>query len=199
MNWNKLLTDCNVKQETADKWAPVFESLCDLSEQEIPLFLGQILTESGNLEHLEESTYYSHPERIHAIWPSRFPTVESAIPYAKNPEGLANKVYSGRMGNTEPGDGYKYRGRGLMMVTGKSNYQTVGETIGLDLVNNPSLLSTPEVALTSALSFWSSKVPKTAIETKSVEIITRIINGGLIGLAERKESTELAFNSQGLA
>lgn len=85
-------------------------------------------------------------ERITEVWPSRFKTVKAAQPYAGNPEALGNKVYGGRMGNDEPGDGYRYRGRGLSQITGKGMYEKFGKLMSIDLVGNPDLALDPKVA-----------------------------------------------------
>ena len=88
-------------------------------------FLAQLGHESNGLTHKEENLNYS-AKRLTEIWPSRFPTLDSAKPFAFNPEKLANKVYGGRMGNTEPGDGYRYRGRGYIQLTGRETYTITG-------------------------------------------------------------------------
>ena len=94
----------------------------DLSPNRGAHLLGQAHHESGGFKRTTEGLYYSTPERIQAVWPSRFPTVASAEPYAKNPQGLANKVYNGRMGNLEgSSDGFNFAGKGFLQLTGKAN------------------------------------------------------------------------------
>lgn len=85
-------------------------------------------------------------ERIRQVWPSRFPSVAAAQPYAGNPQKLANKVYGGKLGNTEPGDGWKYRGRGYPQTTGRENYTKASKVVGVDLVNDPDRAMEPRIA-----------------------------------------------------
>jgi len=91
----------------------------------------------GRFVPIEENMSYS-ARRMTEVWPSRFPDLESARPYARNPEALANRVYGGRLGNTQPGDGWRYRGRGLVQITGRANYAKVGRLIGVDLEADPA-------------------------------------------------------------
>ncbi len=103
-------------------------------------FLSTALEESGGFRLLTENLGYS-AQRAHEVWPSRFPTVDAAKPYAWNPEALANFVYGGRrdLGNTQPGDGYRFRGRGLIQITGRANYALLASMTGLPLVDKPEL------------------------------------------------------------
>jgi putative chitinase len=108
-----------------------------------------------------------------------------------NPEKIANKVYAGRMGNTEDGDGAKYIGRGLIQLTGKENYANCGSAIGVDLVANPDLLSTPKYAALSAGWFWNRRGLNALADADDIDTITKRINGGLIGIADRKAKVEM--------
>jgi putative chitinase len=148
-------------------------------------WLGQMVVESGGFTRLEENLNYS-AERLMQVWPGRFPTISLAKPYERNSEALANKVYGGRLGNTAPGDGWRYRGGGWMQITGKDNYARIGKAIGLDLVARPELLRQPGPASDAAAAFWDEHDLNALAERDDVVEITRAINGGLNGLAERK-------------
>jgi len=119
------------------------------------------------------------------VWPSRFPDRNMAEQYANNPEKIANKVYAGRMGNTEYEDGWKYHGRGLIQLTGKENYANCGLGIGVDLLGNPDWLSIPKYAALSAGWFWNKKGLNALADTDDMEIMTKRINGGVLGLDDR--------------
>lgn len=151
-------------------------------------FLGQIMHESGSFKFTKENLNYS-AKALMATWPSRFPDMEIASQFERQPEKIANKVYSGRMGNTEDGDGAKYIGRGLIQVTGKENYTHCGEALGLDLIANPQLLEEPRYAALSAGWFWNKKGLNALADegtSNSFEVMTKRINGGLLGLDDRK-------------
>jgi putative chitinase len=153
-------------------------------------FIGQCMHESGGFKQLKENLNYS-AKGLMATWPSRFPDMDTAEKYERNPEKIANKVYAGRMGNTEDGDGAKYIGRGLIQLTGKENYANCGNAIGVDLVANPDLLATPKYAALSAGWFWNKKGLNAFADADDIDTITKRINGGLIGLADRKAKVEM--------
>src|SRR5699024_11368386 len=114
-------------------------------------------------------------ERLTEVWPSRFPTLAAAQPVARNPEALANQVYSNRMGNGAPesGDGWRYRGQGPMQLTGRDNYQRFADAIGDDRpLQQPELLQHTELGALSACWFYAKHVPQGA----SIELATRSIN-----------------------
>lgn len=189
--WNDILVQCQVKPITAAIWSEIFAAVVDentfsAGDAEIDDFLGQVLHESAMLEHLEENLNYS-AERLTQVWPTRFPTVEDAEPYARNPVALANNVYYKRLGNDERGDGWKFRGRGVIQVTGKSNYATVARLTGIDCLNTPELLAEPMYALRSAIAWWEGHVPDEAMG--NITKVTRRVNGGTNGLAHRTQIT----------
>ena len=148
-------------------------------------FIGQCAHESGNFKTLQENLNYS-AEGLMKTWPSRFPTKEFADQYARNPAKIAGKVYNGRLGNTSEEEASKFLGRGLIQLTGKENYANCGTALGLDLVGNPTLLIEPKYAVLSAGWFWNKKGLNSLADASDIEAMTKRINGGLIGLDDRK-------------
>lgn len=147
-------------------------------------FMAQILHESGAFTILEENLNYS-AKRMTQVWPSRFPTVASAEPFAHNPQKLANKVYNGRMGNANgSNDGWRYIGRGLMQITGRDSYTRFGKKLGIDLVGNPELAYASSSCLKIAAEEWAEKGCNALADADKIVSITIKINGGKIGLAE---------------
>ena len=161
-------------------------------------FVGQCAHESNNFTKLEEGLNYS-ASRLMAVWPSRFPTLDAAAPYANNPEKLANKVYGGRadLGNKEDGDGFKFHGRGCIQLTGRDLYERCGEAIGADLINQPQLLVEPHYAALSAAWFWNKKGLNALADSKDYDTMTKRINGGLTGLDDRKAKIAKAISVLG--
>jgi putative chitinase len=161
-------------------------------------FIGQCAHESNNFKTLEENLNYK-PEALMRVWPSRFPDLAIAMKYAHNPEAIANKVYGGRMGNgvEESGDGWKYHGRGLIQLTGKENYANCGSGIGVDLLSNPGLLNTPEYAALSAGWFFNKKGLNALADAGDFETMTKRINGGTLGLEDRKAKIAKALSVLG--
>lgn len=148
-------------------------------------FLAQLGHESNGLTVREENLNYS-ATRLTQVWPSRFPTLEVAKKYENNPEKLGNFVYGGRMGNVDEGDGYKYRGRGYIQLTGRDTYRKIGQMTGLDLEKNPDLASQPGNAAKIACAFWTSKNINPACDDGDFTTVTKLINGGTNGLADRQ-------------
>lgn len=149
-------------------------------------FMAQVSLECGAGTEVVENLNYSAP-RMCQVWPSRFPTVNSAIPYAHNPRLLGNKVYNGRMGN-EPNsnDGYNFRGRGATQTTGRDGYASLGKELGLDIVGNPDLVNDPARFLEcGAADFVLCGCLPFARLDDAVQV-TRRLNGGLTGLADRE-------------
>jgi len=153
-------------------------------------FIAQVGHESGQLTRMVENLNYS-AERLQAVWPNRFDAA-LAVQVARKPEQIANIAYGGRMGNALPGDGWKYRGRGLIQLTGASNYRAAGAALGLDLVNHPELVEQPETAALVAGWFWQSNGLNELADSGQFAKITRTINGGLTGQADRVALRDLA-------
>ena len=161
-------------------------------------FIGQCAHESGNFKVLEENLHYS-AARLMAVWPSRFPNIAMANQYANNPEKIANYVYAGRLGNgdEESGDGWRYHGRGLIQLTGKDNYANCGSGLGVDLLSNPNMLIDPKYAALSAGWFWNKKGLNALADAQDLDTMTKRINGGLLGLDDRKAKIAKALSILG--
>ena len=159
-------------------------------------FLGQCAHESGNFKTLEENLHYS-ANALMRVWPSRFPDMDTANKFANNPEKIANKVYAGRMGNTEDGEGWKYHGRGLIQLTGKDNYKNCGNSLGFDLLSSPEKLLEPQYAALSAGWFWSKHGLNELADAQEHGMITKRINGGTLGLDDRIAKTTKALEALG--
>ena len=152
-------------------------------------FLAQCGHESGGFRLTQENLNYS-AKGLNGIFKKYFPTEAAAAPYNRNPQKIANKVYSNRMGNgTEAsGDGYKFRGRGYIQLTGKDNYTAFGKSIGIDMTVNPDLVASQYALLSAAWFFTKNGLHKMADEGASDTVVTKItkrVNGGTIGLADR--------------
>jgi len=182
------------------KWlGPLEETFAkyDLSTpQRQAAFIGQCAHESNNFKVLQENLNYSS-EGLMKTWPSRFSTKEIADQYARNPAKIAGKVYNGRLGNTSEEEASKYLGRGLIQLTGKENYERCGLAIGADLLSDPDLLLDPRYAVLSAGWFWRKKDLNTLADSKDYDTMTKRINGGLIGLDDRKAKIAKAISILG--
>lgn len=171
---------------------------CAIEEFEIrkvAAFLANTSHESAGYTVLEENLNYT-AERLMAVWPRRFPDMTSALPYARNPQALAERVYGGRMGNTEPGDGWRFRGRGIMQTTGRANYERAGQRLNLPLLEHPDWLLQPVNAARSAAAFW---VDNRLDEIDDFVAQVKVINGGTNGLAERQALYARAVAALGAA
>ena len=158
-------------------------------------FLGQCGHECGNFKIFEENLNY-RAATLMKLWPKRFPTLEIANQYAGNPKKIANMVYANRMGNRDEasGDGYRFRGRGAIQLTGHSGYYHAGQALGVDFVADPDLVATPLYALMTAGWFWSTHGCNELADAMNWVGLTKKINGGTIGLDDRVAHTALALN-----
>ena len=157
-------------------------------------FIGQCMHESGGFKILQENLNYS-ALALMRTWPSRFPDLDTADKYAHNPQMIASKVYLGRMGNETPEDAAVYIGRGLIQLTGKENYANCGVGIGVDLLGHPDWLATPKYAALSAGWFFNKKSINQLSDVMDIETMTKRINGGAIGLDDRKAKINMALNA----
>jgi putative chitinase len=152
-------------------------------------FLAQCGHESGGFRVTSENLNYS-AKGLNGIFRKYFPTEASAAAYARQPQKIANKVYANRManGNEASGDGFRFRGRGYIQLTGRDNYTQFGRAIGVDIPSNPDLVAS-KYALASAAWFWSknglNRLADGGATDAVVTSITRRVNGGTIGLADR--------------
>lgn len=158
-------------------------------------FIGQCGHECGNFRILEENLNY-RAATLMKLWPKRFPSLDIANQYAGNPKKIANSVYSSRMGNRDEssGDGYRFRGRGCIQLTGHANYFHAGQALGFDFVAEPDLVATPRFAALTAGWFWSTHGCNPLADEANWTALTKKINGGVIGLDDRVKHTNEALN-----
>ncbi len=182
-----------LKGHVPDAILPMIQAAVSKFELNTPVrlahFLAQCGHESGGFKATRENLNYS-AEGLTKIFPKYFPTVQVATPFAKQPEKIANKVYANRMGNGDEasGDGFKFRGRGFIQLTGKDNYKALGAAIQQDLVANPDLVASQFPMLSAAWFFHKNGLHRIADEGTTDIVVTKItkrVNGGTIGLADR--------------
>lgn len=172
------------------EWVPAFNETFTrfliATPKQQAAFIGQCGHECGNFKVLEENLNY-RAATLMRLWPKRFPTQEVANAYAGNPKKIANMVYASRMSNRDEasGDGYRFRGRGCIQLTGHANYFHAGNALGIDLVMEPDLVATPKYAALTAGWFWSTHKCNELAEAGDWVGLTKKINGGTIGLQDR--------------
>ena len=151
-------------------------------------FIAQCAHESANFKFLKENLNYK-AESLMRVWPSRFPNIDIARQYAMQPEKIANKVYCDRMGNgpESSGDGWRYAGKGLIQLTGKDNYSRFAESIETPVEEVAEYLLTFEGAVQSACWFWETNNLNQWADAGDILTLTKRINGGVIGLEDRKK------------
>ena len=152
-------------------------------------FLAQCGHESGGFKVVKENLNYG-AKGLRSIFGKYFPTDALALAYERKPEKIANKVYANRMlnGDEASGDGYKFCGRGYIQLTGKENYTNFGKAIGVDLTATPDLVATQYPLLSAAWFFHKNglhKLSDTGATEAAVTSVTKRVNGGVIGLADR--------------
>ena len=170
--------------------------------QRIAAFIAQCAHESGNFVFLKENLNYKAPT-LRKLFAKYFPTDELANEYANKPnkqEAIANRIYANRMGNGDEasGDGYRYCGRGLIQLTGKSNYQSFADSLEMNVEDVPEYLATFEGAAQSACWFWESNNLNQWADKGDIVTLTKRINGGTIGLEDRIKHYEHALHVLGV-
>ncbi len=179
---------------TALTWAPYLAAACAqygiTTAPRLAAFLAQVGHESAGFTATVENLNYS-AEALQRTWPSRF-TPELAAQLARKPQLIADRVYGGRMGNKAPGDGWRFRGRGLLQVTGRANYEGVRDLLrqripdAPDLLQFPEALAEPKWAALSAAAFWHDHDLNALADAGEFRAMTRRINGGLNGMEDRQ-------------
>ena len=166
--------------------------------QRVAAFIAQCAHESGGFKFLKENLNY-RAESLTRVWPRLFPNIDIARQYAQQPEKIANRAYGSRMGNgpEESGDGWKYCGRGLIQLTGKSNYQAFADSIETPVEDVPEYLSTFEGAVQSACWFWEANKLNQFADNGDILTMTKRINGGTLGLEDRTQHYEHALHVLG--
>lgn len=179
-----------------------YTALCEIlpkyeinTEVRVAAFLAQCSHESGKFKVLSENLKYS-AERLHEVFPKYFATIAIAQEYANKPEKIANRVYADRMGNgpESSGDGYKFRGRGLIQLTGHENYKRFADSLGVTIDDVITYMDTFEGVVQSACFFWFENKLNQYSDSKDIKSLTKKINGGFNGLAEREANYALAMD-----
>lgn len=197
----ELLTKTlNIPAERSMIWATHINDVCTkysiTTKNAVAMFIAQCAHESALFTRLIENLNYSS-EGLAKVWKNRFADGEGkpnalAKSLHRKPEAIANIVYANRMGNgsTESGEGWKYRGRGIIQLTGKENYQNLSTAVKIDFVNHPELLESPEYAVLSAGWYWNSRNINKYADLGDYVTVTKLIQGKDLGLKERTELFE---------
>ena len=166
------------------------------NHKRVAAFLAQIAHESGGFNFTKENLNYN-AKALQSVFKKYYPTEKDAIVHERKPEQIANRVYAGRMGNGDEksGDGWTYRGRGLIQLTGKENYTKFSESIKKPLKEAVDYLETPEGAVESAAWFWSKNKLNELCDKDDFTTLTKRINGGTNGLEDRKHHYEIALKA----
>lgn len=190
----KQLEALKIGPQWVDALNTAFERFNITTPRQQAAFIGQCGHECANFRILEENLNY-RAATLMKLWPKRFPSQEIANAYAGNPKKIANMVYANRMGNRDEssGDGYRFRGRGCIQLTGSTNYFNAGKALGMDFWANPDSVGTPQYAALTAGWFWSTHKCNELAEAADWVKLTKAINGGTFGLDERIKHTNEAL------
>jgi putative chitinase len=184
---NEILNKLGIEEKWLQPLIDTFEKFEINTPTRMASFIGQCMHESRNFTHLEEDLRYS-AVRLTQIFPNRFTLAKATDCVAKGKTAIAEGMYGHRtdLGNTKDGDGSAFLGRGLIQLTGRANYTSFATAIGKpEIIENPSLVATPEYACLSAGWFWSTRKLNITADTNDYTTMTKRINGGTLGLAER--------------
>lgn len=192
----ELLNALGVSSANTDRYLEPLNAAMTLhaidTRARIAHFLAQVVHESSGLQHVVENMNYS-AERLLQVFPRHFATLADAQAYARQPERIGSRVYGGRMGNGDEasGDGFRYRGRGLIQLTGKNNYRAFARWVGDDVVAHPDRVG-DQYAVHSAVFFWDTHNLNALADIDDIRALTRRINGGLNGFDDRFRLLEKA-------
>jgi putative chitinase len=161
-------------------------------------FIAQGIHESGGFRDLEENLYYTTPERIYAVFSSQFKNPQEAVPFTRNPRKLANRVYDLRNGNGDEAsdDGWRYRGRGIVQLTGRINYRKCDQSMNTQYELNPDLVAQPRDACLTYGNYWFRNQCNALADNGLIDAITKAINGpAMRGALERRQLYAKALNA----
>ncbi len=190
-----LLAACGIAAREGERYGDDLRRELPAQRIDTPLriahFIAQVAHESTMFRRVVENLNYS-AEGLRAVFPRHFDRA-AAQAYARNPRAIGNRAYANRLGNGDEasGDGFRYRGRGLVQLTGRANYREFGEWIGVDVVAAPELVS-DRYAVASAVYFWTTRKLNAIADRDDLNALTRAINGGLNGLDDRLRLLEKA-------
>ena len=185
----------DVSWDFAKKYIPFIDDTLAQYQIDLPLrkvhFLAQVTHESGGFKYTAENLNYS-ATALYAVFRKYFPTMDVANQYERQPQKIANKVYANRLGNGDEAsnDGWNYKGRGLIQLTGKDNYTAFSNDTGQDFVVAANLVEEPKWAITSACWFWKKRNLNQYADADDIHMVTKLINGGTNGLANRQHYLE---------
>jgi putative chitinase len=188
----KAMPRCKVPSQWSVALINAFTTFGLSNNARICAFMANAAVESQELNVLEENLNYS-AVRLTQVWPNRFASIQDALPFANNPEALANEVYGQRNGNNQPGDGWRFRGRGILQITGRANYATITDAMAkLSVVlSSEDSFAMPPGAAYSACAYWNSRgcndaadrIP--AMGADAFKVVCRKVNGALMGYDQR--------------
>jgi putative chitinase len=190
----------HIGPQWVDPLNETFERFNIVTPNQQAAFIGQCAHESGNFRVLEENLNYRaatllklFPRTPRRTWGF---TPEEAAEYERQPKRIANRIYGNRMNNRDEasGDGFRFRGRGILQLTGAANYHHAGQGLGVDFIMEPDLVATPQYAALTAGWFWDTQKLNALAEAGNWLALTKRINGGTIGLEDRKKHINHALS-----